>query len=154
MKKIVFIFPILLSMSVLISGCATTKRKPMFPEGKEYITLLSASISPEVITMKGSEVIINYKTNMPLEEEKEKLLLVRVIPARGVTTTITSEYPTFAMSSDQVKFEISNPEARDPKLPVGTGKGQFNGSGAIYFYLKTEKERVSNILSVLSFFEP
>ncbi|MHC4591481.1 MAG: hypothetical protein ACYS8L_02160 [Planctomycetota bacterium] len=152
-------------VACVVSGCEVSgrPREAPFPEGREYFTLLSAAITPEVITTEGSDVVVCYRENMPLEE-KEDMAVCVLIPAKGSTTRIVTRL--YSRSSEQVEFRVSNPERRRGAAGYGAAwgspKGELSGSGTIYVYLtrmgdtklgeRADKERLSNILSVQAFF--
>ena len=158
MRNKIFYLLILFSITVFILSCVTQhesrkpeSRKSLYSEGKEYFTLLSVSITPEIITSNGSDLIIEYKTNIPIEKKE----LIIVIKLRSKEMTEKRIFYKFEMSQEQIKFRTSN-----------TGGYKYSGVGSIEIYLATgttweellkgisvDEVRVSNIVSVPAIFE-
>lgn len=143
-----------------IAKTVSKKKNPnsLFPEGTEKITLLSATISPESITTKGSTVTVNFKNIESISTEK--LIPVVVFVATSMTIT-TRNYSGHIFNSNNLIFNVANPQRGYSPNSYGTfSDGQLSGSGTIYIYLedlgdntnKEDKKRVSNVLSVYATF--
>jgi hypothetical protein len=162
---------IILTISLLTINCSTLgpstqsspssnekKSNSIFPEGKESLTLLSATISPDTITTKGSVVTVYFKNNDPISTAN----LIPVVVFVVNTMTITSRTIGDNLIKDDNYFlvNVSNPSITNP-YSYSYGKGQLSGSGTIYVYLEEKSDgsngedvkRVSNILSVYATFK-
>ncbi|MDA3816655.1 MAG: hypothetical protein PF486_04705 [Prolixibacteraceae bacterium] len=115
MRKVI----IILTISQLIFSCSTVsstskfssnskekKSVSIFPEGKESIKLLSATISTDTITTKGSKVTLNYQNIDSIITDN--LIPVVVFVSNSVTIKTISLLGT-VFSSGQFQTFVSNP---------------------------------------------
>jgi len=163
LSKLVIMIIFLLTIScTTVPSSKEKKSSSMFPEGIESITLLTATISPDIITTKGSDLKIYFTNN-------DSICTTNLIPVVVfVANTMTiKEYSTSGanINSNYIIINVSNPSSYDPRNHSYT-KGRFSGSGTIYVYLEENSDislgdknrndkvkRVSNILSVYATFE-
>lgn len=159
-------FILMMLVGLLMIGCTTApssqekKSKSPFTDGVELITLVSATISPDIITTDGSDLKISFTNTDSIPTDK--LIPVVVIMANTMTITqrTLSESGSMIKEVDHFFVNVSNPSSYNPRT-YSYGKGRLSGSGTIYIYLEKEsdnaseddKTRVSNILSVYATFE-
>jgi len=140
---------------ITMSGSKEKKSNSMFPEGKELIILLSATISPEIITTEGSDLRVNFVNKDSISTTN---LIPVVVFVTNTMTIKTSLYSGTNFNSDYIIFNVSNPSSYGIS---GYGEGRLSGSGTIYVYLEDlgdstsgdDNKRVSNILSVYATFK-
>jgi len=79
-KRSIFHYTLLFLFAVIIfiSGCAVT-----IPEGKEYVLLSNAKVTPNIISGDGSSITVDYNKTTPLRSG-EKFLLGYFISTKGL----------------------------------------------------------------------
>lgn len=156
-KKITIPLYLLLLLSLLTISCTTIpgpkekESKPLFPEGKELITLLSATISPEIITIEGSDLKVNFVNKDSLSMTNLTPVFVFITNTMTITTRTRSSSGLIIQDGSYFTVTVSN-----PKDSYSYSKGRLSGSGTIYVYLEDSGDgdkRVSNILSVYATFK-
>jgi hypothetical protein len=70
--------PLFFLIALIVSGCA-----PTIPEGKEYVLLSNAKVTPDVISSDGSSITVEYKKTAPLQSGK-KFLIGYFISPKGL----------------------------------------------------------------------
>ena len=144
MKNIIMRILLFSMMGFAISGCAVPAKSPKSPvqtvkpipeEVTEYFTLLSGHVMPEIVTDKGSDVIVSYRKNKAFEEslDPEDLALIAVIPTKK---GVSWGEKRFRMISNQIRFQIK--------------KGYFSGEGPIQIYLAKKADRKQSLPSTAS----
>jgi hypothetical protein len=131
--------------------------EPLFPDGVEIITLISASISPEQITVDGSDLKV-YFINSDSISMSELVPVVKIVTNTMTITTRTRVVGAGLKINDDSSFTTT---VSNPRNAYYT-QGRISGSGTIYVYLEdsgkssdeNDAQRVSNVLSVYATFKP
>lgn len=130
--------------------------EPLFPDGIETITLLSARITPEEITVDGSDLNVYFRNSDSITMTK---LVPVVIIVTGTSTITKRTYSSAGLTIKDDLYFTTN--VSNPRNTYSYNKGTLTGSGTIYIYLedrgestdKDDNKRVSNILSVYATFK-
>ena len=159
-------FILMMLVGLFMIGCAAApssqekKSKSPFPDGVELITLVSATISPDVITTDGSDIEISFTNNDSIPTDNLIPVVVIIANTMTITQRTLSESGSMIEEVDHFSVNVSNPQSYDARTH-SFGKGKLSGGGTIYIYLEKEsdnaieddKTRVSNIISVFATFE-
>ena len=145
----------IVSMFFLVMSCAPTKKKAkrkLIPDGEECCTLLSASVVPEIITTEGSQIVVNYKSNKPIDLSQVRAM--NIIKTRYATVQIN--IPIEFSTPGKLRYTIFNPKITNPTAK-NYGKGEYRGSGTVHLFLHRNvegvMERVSNVLNIYATFK-
>lgn len=130
--------------------------EPLFPDGIETITLLSATISPEEITVDGSDLNVYFRNSDSISMS-ELVPVVKIVTNTMTITTRTRIVGAGLKINDDSSFTTSVSNPRNAYY----GQGRLSGSGTIYVYLEdtgedideNDNKRISNVLSVYATFK-